>query len=133
MEVRKPIIAVIDDDDIFMIIAKKMIGICAPNWQILEFVNGERMLEYINQNINTAEQLPDLMLLDINMPVMDGWMFLDEYEKIKHKLVKQNRIYLTSSSIDSKDTERAKMNPILQGYIVKPLSPEIIKKITSLD
>lgn len=131
MNVRRPIIAVVDDDDIFMIIARKMIGICAPDWQIMEFVNGERMLEYMNQNLNSEEQLPDLMLLDINMPVMDGWMFLEEYQKIKDKLVKQNRIYLTSSSIDSKDTERAKKNPLLQDYIVKPLSPEIIKKITT--
>lgn len=133
METRKPIIAVVDDDEIFMVIARKMLAFCAPEWQMMEFVNGERMLEHLNQFITSPEKLPDLILLDINMPVMDGWMFLDEYAKIKSALSKANQIYLTSSSIDTKDTERAKQNLLLKDYIVKPLSPEIIKKIVSLN
>lgn len=131
MEDRKPIVAVVDDDEIFMIIAKKMFSFCAPSWQIIEFVNGEHMLEYLNQFSTHPEKLPDLILLDINMPIMDGWMFLDEYAKIKSHLSKANEVYLTSSSIDTKDTERAKKNPLLKDYIVKPLSPDIIKKIAA--
>jgi two-component system, chemotaxis family, chemotaxis protein CheY len=131
MEQAKPIIAVVDDDDIFMIIARKMIAFCAPHWHIMEFINGERMLDHFKQHAADPAQLPDLILLDINMPVMDGWMFLDEYKYWKDKIQKPNRIYLTSSSIDTKDIERARQNALLRDYIVKPLSQDVLRKITA--
>ena len=125
------LMAVVDDDDIFMIIARKMIGYCAPQWSLKEFTNGEEMLNYIRKNLQEPANLPDIMLLDINMPVMDGWMFLQEYEQLKDKLSKPIKIFLASSSIDTKDTERAKENPNLVDYIIKPLTQEVIMKITS--
>lgn len=131
MEQTKSIIAIVDDDAIFMIIARKMIAFCAPDWHILEFVNGERMLDYFKLNANNPTQLPDLVLLDINMPVMDGWMFLDEYKEIRSSIEKPNHIYLTSSSIDTKDIERARQNPLLEDYIVKPLNADVLRKITA--
>jgi two-component system chemotaxis response regulator CheY len=131
MDQPQPKLAVVDDDDIFMIIARKMMGYCAPQWNMMEFTNGEEMLGYIQKNAQEPANLPDIMLLDINMPVMDGWMFLQEYEGIKDKLSKPIRIYLASSSIDTKDTERAKENPNLVDYIIKPLTQEVIKRITS--
>lgn len=132
MQGNKPLMAVVDDDDIFMIIARKMVGYCAPDWSIMEFTNGEEMLNYIQENAQQAANLPDIMLLDINMPVMDGWMFLEEYETIKSQLAKPIKIYLASSSIDTKDTERAKENKNLADYIIKPLTQEVVKRITSV-
>jgi two-component system, chemotaxis family, chemotaxis protein CheY len=125
------LMAVVDDDDIFMIIARKMMGYCAPQWSLKEFANGEEILDYIQKNAQEPSNLPDIMLLDINMPVMDGWMFLQEYEQVKSKLSKPIKIYLASSSIDTKDTERAKENPNLVDYIIKPLTQDVIKRITS--
>jgi two-component system chemotaxis response regulator CheY len=125
------LMAVVDDDDIFMIIARKMMGHCAPQWSLKEFANGEEILDYIQKNAQEPSNLPDIMLLDINMPVMDGWMFLQEYEQVKSKLSKPIKIYLASSSIDTKDTERAKENPNLVDYIIKPLTQDVIKRITS--
>jgi two-component system, chemotaxis family, chemotaxis protein CheY len=131
MQQAPPKLAVVDDDDIFMIIARKMMGYCAPHWNMMEFTNGEEMLTYIQKNAQDPNSLPDIMLLDINMPVMDGWMFLQEYEGIKGKLSKPIKIFLASSSIDTKDTERAKENLNLVDYIIKPLTQEAIKRITS--
>lgn len=130
MSVPSKKIAVVDDDDVFMLIVRKMLKFCAPEWQLQEFINGEEMLEFLRQNSSSSEILPDIMLLDINMPVMDGWMFLEEYEPIKSQLAKPIRIYLASSSIDVKDTDRAKENPTLVDYIVKPLTQDVIKRIT---
>lgn len=131
MEHAKPIIAVVDDDEIFMVIARKMIAYCAPGWQIIEFVNGERMLDYFKLHASTPALLPDLVLLDINMPVMDGWMFLDEYKNLHTIIEKSSQIYLTSSSIDTKDIERARQNPLLRDYIVKPLNQDTLRKIVT--
>jgi CheY-like chemotaxis protein len=125
------IIAVVDDDPIFQIIAKKMMSICAPEWRVVGFGSGNDTLQFLKANCLSADQIPDIMLLDINMPQFDGWMFMEEFRKIKETLSKSIKIYLTSSSIDPKDISRAKLDPDLVDYIIKPLTEDISKKITA--
>ena len=127
-----PVLAVVDDDEIFQIIARKMISICAPQWEIKSFTTGLDALNYLKQHSTLTSNIPDVILLDINMPVMDGWMFLEAYQELKGQLVKSMKIYLASSSIDSKDIERGKRNPNLADYIIKPLTIERIKQITAV-
>ena len=125
------IIAVVDDDPIFQVIAKKMMAICAPEWQVVEFSNANDTLQFLKDHNTQSEKIPDIMLLDINMPQFDGWMFLEEFKQIKENLTKSIRIYLTSSSIDPKDIARARQEPELEDYIIKPLTEEISRKITN--
>ena len=125
------IIAVVDDDPIFQVIAKKMISICAPDWRVVEFGSGIDTIDFLKIHHAEIENIPDVMLLDINMPQFDGWMFLEEFKKIKEVLKKPISIYLTSSSIDPKDIARAKQEPDLVDYIIKPLTEEITRKITA--
>nr|WP_321222116.1 response regulator [uncultured Psychroserpens sp.] len=74
-----------------------------------------------------GENLPDIILLDINMPIMDGWQFLDEFVKIEsHKLI---TIYIVSSSIDPQDIKRAKKYQNISNYIVKPITIKKLKTI----
>ena len=125
------IIAVVDDDPIFQVIAKKMMFICAPDWRVVEFGSGNDTIEFLKMHHDEVENIPDVMLLDINMPQFDGWMFLEEFKKIKETLKKSIKIYLTSSSIDPKDIARAKQEPDLVDYIIKPLTEDITKNITA--
>src|SRR5688572_12891482 len=98
-----PVLAVVDDDEIFQVIARKMMAICAPQWKIQTFPNGQEALKYLKQYAAEADKIPDVVLLDINMPVMDGWMFLEEFQVMKSRMTKAMKIYLASSSIDSQD------------------------------
>ena len=127
-----PVLAVVDDDEIFQVIARKMMAICAPTWKIQTFPNGQEALKYLKQYAAEPNRIPDVVLLDINMPVMDGWMFLDEFQQIKSQMTKAMKIYLASSSIDSQDIDRGKSNPNLVDYIIKPLTVETIGKITAV-
>lgn len=126
------VLAVVDDDEIFQVIARKMMAICAPQWKIQTFPNGQEALKYLKQYAAEPDKIPDVVLLDINMPVMDGWVFLDEFQLMKSQMTKSMKIYLASSSIDSQDIDRGKSNPNLIDYIIKPLTAETIGKITTV-
>jgi len=119
-----PIIAIIDDDKIFQFTASKTIKSTAITDHILQFENGEDALKYIRQNVTDASKLPDYLFLDINMPIIDGWMFLDDYANLKPDLAKAMVIYMVSSSIDPRDITRAKNHQHVSDYVVKPVTRE---------
>ena len=131
METRSPIIALVDDDKIFQLISAKMIGSLDPSYQILQFGNGEEALHYLKDNAGHPENLPDYIFLDINMPYVDGWMFLADYAQIKPSFTKQIRIFMISSSIDSRDIIRAQNHSDVRDYIVKPVTPEKFRELVA--
>jgi two-component system, chemotaxis family, chemotaxis protein CheY len=133
MGTEAPIIALIDDDKIFQLTASKTILSTQVTDKILQFENGEKALEYIKQNVSHRENLPDFIFLDINMPFVDGWMFLEDYTNFKSKLAKPVVIYMVSSSIDPRDIKRARENSDVKEYVIKPVSRdkflELLKKV----
>jgi CheY-like chemotaxis protein len=131
MTTRSPIIALVDDDKIFQAISAKMIQSLNPSNRILQFGNGEEALHYIKDNITKPENLPDYIFLDINMPYVDGWMFLADYATIKTTFQKQIRIFMISSSIDSRDILRAQKNSDVRDYILKPVTTEKFKELVA--
>jgi two-component system, chemotaxis family, chemotaxis protein CheY len=128
-----PIIALVDDDKIFQLTASKTIISTELTDRILQFENGEEALAFLNQNKNDSTSLPDYIFLDINMPFVDGWMFLDDYVQLKSKLAKPMTIYMVSSSIDPRDINRAKTHAEVSDYVVKPVTRErfieLLKKV----
>jgi len=81
-------------------------------------------LNFLKSNQENADSLPDYIFLDINMPLVDGWMFLEDYASLKSKLSKTILIYMISSSIDPRDMTRAKQNPEIKQYVIKPVTRE---------
>jgi two-component system, chemotaxis family, chemotaxis protein CheY len=124
MSSRVPIVALVDDDKIFQLTASKTIKALQLSDQILQFENGEDALKYLVDNASNADSLPDYIFLDINMPFVDGWMFLQDYSGFKQNLVKEIAIFMVSSSIDPRDIHRARSIPDVQEYVIKPLSRE---------
>ncbi|MEO5977236.1 MAG: response regulator [Chryseolinea sp.] len=124
MSPRLPIIAVVDDDKVFQFTTLRSIQAVKLSDNVLQFGNGEDALKYLRQNANESELLPDFIFLDINMPLVDGWMFLEDYAALKATIVKEICIFMVSSSIDPRDISRAKSNPNVADYITKPVRIE---------
>jgi two-component system, chemotaxis family, chemotaxis protein CheY len=129
MEANKPIIALIDDDKIFQLTASKTIKAIELSNHVLQFENGEDALTYLKNNQSEAGNLPDYIFLDINMPFVDGWMFLEDYASLKSRLAKPMVIYMVSSSIDPRDISRAKNCNDVAEYVLKPVTKEKFKEL----
>lgn len=119
----------IDDDDIFRFIVKNTIDEINPEMKINFFSDGEQGIDFLKQNLGAATNLPDIILLDVNMPFMDGWEFLNEYRSLQTELKKEINIYLLTSSKNPNDVDMAKKISELSGYLVKPISKEGIKNL----
>ncbi len=124
-------VSVIDDDDIYTFAVKRIIGNSQVASKTIFFQNGKTALDFFVENLHIPENLPDLVLLDINMPVLDGWQFMDEFVKISHLLNKKITIYIVSSSIDEADRQKSKSYKEVAGYIVKPVTSTDLLHITA--
>ena len=131
MNHNQPIIALVDDDDIFQFTSCRIIQATKITDNVKQFINGKLAIDYLRDNAKTREELPDIILLDINMPITDGWMFLESFCDLHKHLCKEIKIYMVSSSIAPEDIKRAKSNPYITDYLTKPLSPEKFEEILS--
>lgn len=122
-------ICVVDDDVIYQYTTMKIIEILKISKKQQVFSDGEKALEFVQHHIDDEDELPDIVLLDINMPIMDGFQFMEEYVKFCTKIKKKIHIYIVSSSVDPLDIEKAKNMKGVLGYIVKPIKTNDIKQI----
>lgn len=119
----------VDDDHIFLMIMKRMIIQTDAVESVDSFENGSDILEYLKANLSNSDALPDIILLDLNMPIMDGWQFLDAYREIQDQLARNIRIYILSSSNFDEDIRKTVEYPMVTEYLVKPLNPEKLTEI----
>ena len=120
-------ICIIDDDPIFRFGTKKMMEKAQFPLDFLVYKNGQEAYDDLAQKIEQRINLPDVILLDLNMPIMDGWQFLDEFSKILTS--ERIPIYIVSSSVDRRDIEKAKSYDIVINYLIKPFSVLAIKEL----
>lgn len=123
-------ICVIDDDDTYSFLIKAQIRKKFPEMEWLNFEDGNDAIAYLTNN-NYLDELPDIILLDINMKLMDGWEFLEEFIELKKLFSKNILIYVVSSSINPHDVEKAKSYSDVSDYIVKPIPEEQLIEILS--
>jgi CheY-like chemotaxis protein len=126
---RKKIICIIDDEEINHLIVKTIIKRLDIQTHFLPFNNGEEAITALKQLSVSNVELPDIILLDINMPVMDGWEFLNNFIKIKPQIDKKIEIYILSSSSASEDINKSKSYAEISGYLCKPIAAETLRNI----
>ena len=124
-------ITIIDDNKIFVFLTSKLIENTNLVNEISCFENGLDAINFIKENATKEENLPEIILLDLSMPIMDGWQFLDLYVKAAPSLAKKITLYIVSSSISPDDVNRAKSIDEVSDYIVKPITQEKLTKIIS--
>lgn len=129
MNRRIEIIYVVDDDDIYQFAVKRKILKRKLSAEVNTFKNGKDAILFLDQVIKAGEPLPDMILLDLNMPIMDGWDFLERYAQIQPRLKKKILLYVISSSIQASDIERAKSISEVTDYIIKPIDDKQLDHI----
>lgn len=119
-------IFLVDDDAIVRMVVCKILKGIGFQGSISVFENGKQAMEEISKRIENHDLEPDadqiLMLLDINMPIMDAWEFLNEFEKLDSAVKDIFLISIITSSIDTSDKENALAYRSVSDYITKPLS-----------
>ncbi len=117
-------LCVIDDDQVYQFTIKKTLEHRDTFSRVSFFNDGKEGINYLKSKINSASDLPDVILLDLNMPVLDGWGFMEEFMAIREQLAKPVHIYLVTSSIDFRDRERAKNYSEVSDFKIKPITYE---------
>ncbi len=112
---------VVDDDPFNNIICKKIIRSVYPDLEVLSFTDPELGLEYLREGNSNRTDQTTILFLDINMPILTGWDFLDQFETFSPERKNQVYVFILSSSIDENDIEKTTAYGCL-GFISKPLS-----------
>lgn len=121
------IFIIVDDDPENNYITKHALKKTLPGVALLDFTNPELAIEYIKSK--EAEKFSNaILLLDINMPQMSAWEFLDKLEYLPPSVHNRLNIYINSSSVNPSDIERSRTHPRIIDFIEKPLSKEVIEK-----
>lgn len=120
---------IIDDDPIFIYGTKRLMTEIEFCETILVFENGQDAIDGLQNIMASSDKLPSVIFLDLNMPIMNGWEFLEHFEKITNHNRKKTAIYIISSSVDPRDLERIKNYQVVNSYILKPISKEDLNSV----
>lgn len=125
------IACIIDDDDMYITLLTKVIDIRNLAKNLLIFKNGQEALDYFVGVFQNLEEraVPQVILLDLNMPIMNGWELLSKLAEYDFPALKKSTLYIVSSSINPVDLERSKDFNLVQDFIVKPISPSELSDI----
>jgi CheY-like chemotaxis protein len=127
----------IDDDPITLMLCKMVIKKSSFSNEIATSKNGEEALQYFNtlKQIDSNEEFkkqPQLIFLDLNMPVMGGWEFLDSFSTSDYADYNKTKVIILSSTIDPEDLEKSKKYPMVIDFLSKPISKEMLEYVKGI-
>ena len=129
-------VMLIDDNEIDNLINQKMLESASVSERILTHTGAKAAIESLKnlEKLGSGDQkfLPDLIFLDIDMPLMDGFQFLEEFEKLSEGIRESCRIVMLTSSLNPQDLSKAKKSKYVARYINKPLNGEALGKLSSI-
>lgn len=121
---------IVDDDPTNNFICKASISNFFGKTDVVLFENPEKALDYINTEYQKSDT-ETMLFLDINMPGMTGWDFLEQFKKFSKQVREQFVIYMLTSSVDQRDKEKAEANAYTSGFLSKPLLENTLVKLFS--
>ena len=119
----------VDDNDTDYFISKRIIEITRFASRVEVKGSGKAALDYLRENQDTAADLPSLIFLDINMPIVDGFVFLYEIEKVKEVVRNKCKVIILSSSDNKRDIDKIVNNNHVIKFITKPLTEVALDEI----
>jgi CheY-like chemotaxis protein len=119
-------IALVDDDEVINLVHSEVIKRIVQDVQLEIFQSGTQLLEYLKDH---DEQRLDVIFLDIRMPEMDGFEVLEKIRDMNPKASQNSRVYVLSSTLDERDLNKAKSNPLVTDFIGKPLSFDAFRQL----
>lgn len=126
----------IDDNEIDNLINQKMIESCALSKNVLVHTGAKSALEFLKNiyKLSSEENLliPELIFLDIDMPIMDGFQFMDEFAKLPEIIKNKTKVVMLTSSLSPHDVTKAKKNAHIVKFLNKPLSLEELEKLRTI-
>lgn len=123
------LVLLIDDNDTDNFISRRVIELTEFAQRIVVKSSGRQALDYLQEYAQSPDDLPDLIFLDINMPIMDGFMFLYEFETLPNDIQQKARVIILSSSEDRRDVDKIITNPAVIKYITKPLTQDDLEVV----
>jgi CheY-like chemotaxis protein len=121
----------IDDSEIDLKINTKILSLNFTGCQIIPFLSAEDGIAYFRKHIHHQDELPQLLLLDIQMPDMDGFEFLELYKNLPKQVINYCSVVLLSSTLDFGDIKRAEANRHILKLLKKPLNPKELLELIS--
>ena len=126
----------VDDDPITLMLCKKVITKASFTNEIFTFQNGQEALQYFNtikysNNKDKPSLKPELIFLDLNMPVMGGWEFLDHFITPEYAEFHSIKVIILSSTIDPEDQEKSKNYPMVMDFLSKPITVTMLEYLKS--
>lgn len=121
---------IIDDDEIIIYLTDKILKKVEFCDRVEKFTDAQKALDRLMFALKTGENIPEVILFDLNMPNMDGWAFMDEFIKIPFK--KKIPAFIFTSSIDPADMQKSYTYKEIRGFITKPLTNNKLDKILRL-
>lgn len=118
-------ICIIDDDKIYQFLLKKTIHIIRESISVHSYYNGEEAL----RDFQKIDSICDIIFLDLNMPKMDGLEFMEAYQQLSKSITVTPKIYVATSSISEKDRLEVASYEMVKGYLVKPITLEMVQEI----
>ena len=124
-------VMIIDDNSIDLYVTSRMITKNIFGKEVIECISAEEALQYLKANENNISALPEIILVDIYMPLMSGFEFMEEYDKLSPTLKNHCRAFILSSSIDELDMTRAENDKNVVSFQVKPITKQFLESINS--
>lgn len=122
-------IFLIDDNDIDIVVNTKLLKLANITSRIRSFSNGTDALNYISSNEEELNQYQNVILLDIQMPVYNGFDIFAKFMELSDEIRKQCKVFMLSSSIDRNDIKKAEENKEIIKVLEKPLDVYLLKRL----
>lgn len=120
----------VDDDEINNLIITHLLKTSVSSEiEIISFTDPIKGIEFVSNYKFNKKEIPTVLFLDLNMPIINGWDFIDRFNKLDKKISNQFTIFILSSSVDNRDIERARAIPIVSDYLIKPLTADVLSNL----